>query len=72
MLFEQVLQSDKDLVLTTLASHTSGNPPAIDQIEVFAMRKDKFGWVDKHRRAAQVCMPKEPCKIALRRSKETC
>jgi hypothetical protein len=27
------------LVLTTLGSHTAGNPPAIDQIEVFGMRK---------------------------------
>ena len=47
---EEVLLSDKELVLTTLGSHTAGNPPAIDQIEVFAMRKDKFGWAEKQRR----------------------
>ena len=49
---EEVLLSDKELVLTTLGSHTAGNPPAIDQIEVFAMRKDKFGWAEKQRRLA--------------------
>ena len=56
---EEVLLSDKELVLTTLGSHFAGNPPAIDQIEVFAMRKDKFGWADKQRRAAQLAAAKE-------------
>ena len=56
---EEVLLSDKELVLSTTSSHTAGNAPAIDQIEVFGMRKDKFGWADKQRRAVQLASAKE-------------
>lgn len=36
---EEILNSDRELVLSTLGSHVASNPPVIDQIEVFGMRK---------------------------------
>ncbi|KAJ1471908.1 hypothetical protein T484DRAFT_1842393, partial [Baffinella frigidus] len=57
---DETLLSDKELTILTTAVHGGAAlPPSIDQIEVFAMRKDKFGWAEKHRRAAQLSATKE-------------
>jgi len=56
----EIQLSDKELVLSTPGVHGGASlPPAIDQIEVFAMRKDKFGWAEKARRAAQLAASRE-------------
>eukprot|EP00960_Hanusia_phi_P031786 749481-Hanusia_phi.AAC.20 len=63
---EEILNADKEVVLNIAGCHSSGNPPAIDQLEVYGMRKDKFGFNERQKRQLQLHALKEKPRKAKR------